>query len=794
MKRASRDRWLAVNYAAAIFTSAFLLFQVQPLISKHILPWFGGSAAVWTTCLLFFQTLLFFGYAYAHLIHARLNIRQQVAVHLGLILLAVLFSRVLPGERWEPQGTEEPVTAILVILAVSIGLPYFVLSATGPLLQAWFARSFPGESPYRLYALSNVGSLLALLSYPFFFEPKFSVRVQAQFWYLGFILYGLLCGYAAWRLWKSDREHASAKRASKPGSSNEEQTRKKVRAEVEASASRGDSAINEPDDAAPPAWYRRIGWVLWPMFASVVLMSTTNHISTDIAVMPFLWVVPLALYLLTFIIAFDRPAWYQRTPMAVLVLAAIYVTSLVHKLGVGTSDLFDAGTPGRMIGSIVYALTPVTESPEIYISTLAFLIVNFAAMFSICMVCHGELYRQRPNPRFLTSYYLLISLGGALGGFFVTFIAPRLFLTYFEWELTLYIACLLAILFLLHALVNIVFLDHERQEHRPLHYVLLAGLVLAVFLPSSVLLLDLAESLQPTGADAELRIRNFFGTLAVFDREEDDPENNYRIVKHGVITHGAQYTHESRRREPITYYARASGVGRTIDFYRTALEGKPMRIGVVGLGSGTLAAYAEPGDTVTFYEIDSDMRKLTESGRWFTYVKEARERGATVDIHMGDARLSLQNELESMSPPESADGQGGGDGTHDHGYHVIVLDAFSGDSVPAHLLTVEAFELYFAHLSQAHDPGGDGAVLVHISNRYLNLAPLAFGVARYYDLQAVHVENEDDDTNRIYRSHWVILTRNARLAAYLKQFASPTEYLPTLIWTDAHSSLLDVLK
>jgi len=788
-----RDRWLAIDYAAAIFTSAFLLFQVQPLVSKHILPWFGGSAAVWTTCLLFFQTVLFFGYAYAHLIHARLDIRKQVAVHMSLILAAVVFGPVLAGPTWEPRGGEEPVSSILLILIVSIGLPYFVLSATGPLLQAWFARSFPGRSPYRLYALSNVGSLLALLSYPFFFERHLSVPRQAGFWRAGFLLYGALCAYVTWRLWinssgspsrEASRSRAAPtedsparKRDAKRGRANAKRKSKPVADSTELSESWRDSAT-----APPPGRLQRAPWLLWPMFASIVLMATTNHISTDIAVMPFLWIAPLALYLLTFIIAFDRPRWYLRMPLAMLLLASIYATALVHSLGIGRNDVFDAGTPGWLLANILSLAHPLAESPSIYIGTMAFLGVNFATMFFICMLCHGELFRQRPDPRYLTSYYLMIALGGALGGVFVTFIAPKLFSTYYEWEISLFIACVLAIRFLLSGMVEIIFRDENGSARRFLHYLGLAALVAAVFLPAAVMLLDLIDFLQPRGRDAIYRVRDFYGTLAVFERDDDDSLRHNYHVKHGTITHGIQFTHDSRRGEPLSYYSRISGVGRTMDFYRRALHSKPMRIGVVGLGTGTLAAYAERGDHITFYEINPAVIELTESARWFTYLRDCRERGAQCDIRLGDARLTLRREL------------GGNSGGQN--YHVIVLDAFSGDSVPAHLLTLEAFELYLAHLNPAGpaDGGERGAILVHVSNRYLNLAPLIFGLAEHLGLGAVHIGNKENNKLKTYSSDWIVVSPNPTLISDVARYATDVVRSPTVIWTDDHSSLFDVLK
>ncbi len=772
MHTASHDRWLALNYAAAIFTSAFLLFQVQPLVSKHILPWFGGGAAVWTTCLLFFQTLLFFGYAYAHFIHGQLRPQQQVIVHMGLVIAAILFARVLPEESWAPRGGEDPVATILLILLVSVGLPYFVLSATGPLLQAWFARSFPGRSPYRLYALSNVGSLLALLSYPFFFERHFSVPRQAQIWWMGFVFYAALCGYAAWRSWTSGR--VSPRRESE---------------------SRRDSPTAEK-----PRFAQRTLWLLWPMFAAIVLMATTNHVSTDIAVMPFLWIAPLALYLLTFIIAFDRPAWYRRTPLAVLILTAVYATAVIHHLGVGRSKVFDAGTPGLILSAFSLLVSPVAVSPEIRIGTLTFLVINFAAMLSICMLCHGELFRQRPDPRYLTSYYLMIALGGALGGFFVTFVAPQVFSTYYEWELSLFIATVFAIGFLLRALVDVVFREDDHRKRRAMHYALLATLVLSVFLPSAVMLLDLVEFLQPPTAAVQLRVRNFFGTLAVLERNEDDPERHLYFVKHGAITHGAQFSNERLRREPTTYYGRGSGVARAIDYYRRQLENEQMRVGVVGLGTGTLAAFVDGGDAITFYEINPAVLKIADGGRWFSYMHDCRQRGAYCDIRLGDARLTLRRELAAGSPPLGGEGLGEGGFPVGQNYHLLILDAFSGDSVPAHLLTVEAFELYLAHLSKAGEPasagggGEDGAILVHISNRYLNLAPLVYGIADRFGLRAIRIDTDADDKQALYSADWVILTRNQKLADELSHFDVQRDSTPTILWTDTHSSLFDVLK
>src|SRR4051812_46710287 len=419
MENNSRTPWLAAIYAATIFISAFLLFQIQPMVSKAILPWFGGTPAVWTTCLLFFQSLLFAGYAYAHFTNISLSRSRQALLHIALIVVALVLLRVLPGANWQPKGDEDPTVQILLILALTIGLPYFVLSSTGPLLQAWFAHTFPGRSPYRLYALSNVGSMLALISYPFLFERLFDLPHQAAWWATGFILFGFLCAFAALML----------RRVPEAGGQPSTET-----------VATGESTAAE---ASAPRGLDYLLWLILPAFASVALMATTNHVSTDVAVVPLMWVVPLALYLLTFIIAFDRPNWYRRIPLAVVTLFAIYATALVYSQGIGTMKVFKCGMTGAAIqtGAEKLQIAKLNDegkpvSPEFEISFLPAIVVNFIAMFGICLLCHGELARLKPATRHLTAYYLMMSAGGALGGLAVSVIAPHVFSTVYEWNLS----------------------------------------------------------------------------------------------------------------------------------------------------------------------------------------------------------------------------------------------------------------------------------------------------------------------------------------------------------------------
>jgi hypothetical protein len=841
-------RWLLFAYAAAIFTSAFLLFQVQPLITKRILPWFGGGPAVWTTCLLFFQTLLFAGYAYAHFSNWRLSPRNQAIVHIALLLAACLsvlrLSKgglafgIVPNDNWQPQGDENPLTRILLILTIYVGLQYFVLSATGPLLQAWFARAFPGRSPYRLYALSNLGSLLALVSYPFLVEPLLSLPTQAIGWSIGFITFATLCTATAWQQLKGGWGNAPE---ASTGASTQPPT-------------------TSPLASSRPRRTQYVLWLLLPAFASVVLMATTNHVSTDIAVMPFLWVAPLALYLLTFIIAFDRPDWYRPAIFATFTLATIWLTGLVHKNNVGPIKPSEFGVIGKLYfdftarglspfpesaeekGTVPFAppvesaekkgtvpvtpprgLAPFAESAEqkvpvplkppqveqsvFRISSLQFLAVNFAAMFGICMLCHGELVHQRPDPKYLTSFYLMIAAGGAIGGAFVTLLAPRLFKTYLEWELSLFIACVFAIGILLRKLVTSTFRDDSypplplgegrgeglresagllgtrRGEVRGRQSTLskLAPLIVAplILLPSAIALLDLTQFLQYPSDGIVFRQRNFFGTLAVRERNPKDPINHNFLMRHGVIAHGAQFTHSSRRNTPVTYFSGVSGIGRTMQFYQQHRPPGGLRIGVVGLGVGTLAAYASAGDAIMFYEINPAVVEIADRGPWFTYLKDCRARGASCDIKLGDGRLTLERQSANN-------------------FHILALDAFSGDSVPVHLLTEEAFEIYLSHLSGevAAATGLPGAIVVNISNRYVNLEPVLQAIAERFDLQWLRIHNRSNSAEAIYSADFIILTRNQALIDFLTTFArTPTKKSkPPILWTDTHSSLFDVLK
>jgi spermidine synthase len=693
-------KWPGWSFAVTILLSAFLLFQVQPLVSKAILPWFGGCPAVWTTCMLFFQVLLFGGYAYADLSRRFLAPRSQVLLHLALVAVAILLMPIAPGPDWKPDDSDAPAARILLLLTCTVGLPYFALSATSPLVQAWFNRTYPGRSPYRLYALSNVGSLAALLSYPFFFEWALDLPWQSWLWSGAFAVYAGLCG-ACW-LWLRRAREAQVATAG-------------------AACPAGD--CDDPP-AAPPAWFHRVLWVLLPACASLMLLATTNHVCQDVAVVPFLWVVPLSLYLLSFIVCFDHQRWYSREIWATLAALAIVAAAACEATGYfGSSDFLEQ------------------------------LALYFSLLFFVCMTFHGELVQLKPDPRHLTEFYLLIAAGGALGGAAVSLAAPAIFDTFLEWEIGL--------LLCFAASVVALGLPAAGTKGRPLP-------VLAVLLAASLAFLQAVK--QKFHDDEVLeRARSFYGVVSVAERHRNDPAKHAFVLLHGRIQHGVQFADPTKRRIATSYYGEQSGVGRTLKYFNASSDGRPLRVGTVGLGVGTLAAYARPGDRYRFYEINPDVWRLARD--YFTYLSDCRGK---CEVVMGDARLSLERELREDGP---------------QGFDVLVLDAFSGDSIPTHLLTDEVFAKYDAHLA------ADGVIAVHITNHYLDLAPVVRGLAKDYDLQTLHVSTEGVSETMTEESNWMLLTRNQRFLKEVKA-APPEDEDETRVvpkWTDQYNNLFQIL-
>lgn len=685
-------RWLPLDFALTILVSAFLLFQVQPLISKLILPWFGGSPAVWTTCMLFFQVVLFGGYTYAHLSTRLLTPRGQGLLHLALLALAIALLPIAPGPTWKTAHAASPTLRILLLLGANVGLPYFALSATGPLVQAWFARAYPGRSPYRLYALSNAGSLLALLSYPFVFEPLLDGGVHAKLWSWGFALFAIPCGAAA--LWLRHTRPA-------PGT---------------AEAAPGDE---------PPRLGRRVLWLVLPACATLMLLAATNHVCQEVAVIPFLWVVPLSLYLLSFIVTFDHERWYKRGFFAVATALLTLAVAGEHLL----SALLD-----RVDYEVGFAQQVVT---------------TFAALFSICMLCHGELVRLRPRPRHLTEFYLIVSAGGALGGMLVSLVSPLVFTTFVEWKLGLAASFAIAAVVVASEL-------WRRLRPRTLH----ARLALALPVVAGI---GCVGAMQ-TSSDKPIDVaRNFYGVVSVEDEDEDEPADNFRTLIHGTTVHGRQFQAPDKRNLPIAYYGPQTGVGQTLRYLQ---GGGPIRVGAVGLGVGTLAAYARAGDSFTFFELNGDVERMARAH--FTYLRDSA--GAT-KVVLGDARLSLET-----AEPQSFD--------------AIVLDAFTGDAPPAHLLTKEAFAIYLRHLR----PGG--VLAFHITNRRVDLMPVVAGLADHFAYQAVRIHTPWDGDRLQFRSDWVMLTRNAAFVDAVPSVPPPPEgrQHDKVLWTDHYNNLFALLK
>lgn len=684
-------RGLAAAYATTIFLSAFLLFQVQPLIGKYILPWFGGSPAVWTTCMLVFQVLLFGGYAYAHLTTRCLKPLHQAYLHLALLVMALATLPVTPDPSWKPTNSDWPAMKIILLTVSCVGLPYFILSSTGPLIQGWFSRTHDGQSPYRLYSLSNLGSLLALISYPFVVEPTWSTATQSMLWSGLFVGFALLCGASATVMWRFANPAAAA-----------------------------ETVDGETDDSSAirPTWGLIGLWFGLAMTASVMLLATTNQVCLDVAVIPFLWVVPLALYLMTFILCFDSDRWYSRK---------------FHVLAAGES-----------LAAVCYLFMWGAAGPSLLLQVIGY----FSALFFCCMVCHGELVALKPAPRHLTTFYLTISAGGAAGGLFVGLLAPLLFVSYYELHLGILGFCLLYLT---------VLVREDQKIKLPMPAWLQGAAVVAVLVGAVAVLTQSGRH----AAGSMAASRNFYGILRVEQKPGARSEESVVELVHGRIVHGIQFVSPEKRRLPTAYYADVSGVGQALKGYR---PGQAKHVGVVGLGIGTLSAYGQPGDRYRMYEINPEVIAMAE--QHFTFLRDCR---AEVRLVTGDARLALEFE-----EPQHFD--------------IFVLDAFSGDSIPVHLLTKEAMAVYLKHLNQ------DGLIACHCSNLHFDLRAVIAGLAKEYGLAHVVRRSLADPATAARDALWVLLARRPEVLT--ESVGTGSNYESTrepILWTDDRSNLLEVL-
>jgi hypothetical protein len=752
-----------VLYAVTIFLSAFLLFQVQPLIAKIILPWFGGSAAVWAASLLFFQLLLLAGYAYAHVLIRFLAAKKQMMVHVGLLLASCALLPILPSQSWRPTDAGDPLARILLLLTATIGLPYFLLSSTSPLLQAWFVRRTGSEVPYRLFALSNFGSMLALVTFPFLVEPQLTTKQQAYSWSTAYVAFALLCAFTAW----------VSKDVSKEARSSASET-KSVEPVTE-------SFVDAAATPTRPGFGQLILWILLATCASVLLVSVTNHMSQNVAPIPLLWVAPLALYLLTFILAFESDRAYQRWLFIPLLILSLGGMAYMIYADEGNFNIKWA-IPGFSLG-----------------------------LFVACMVCHGEMARRRPAPQFLTLFYLMVSVGGALGGVFVALVAPRVFSGLWELPVGLVSGGILALIAtwsvkppemglwpsrlvaafgtIITASALIVFFARKEYTGRlevTVGAVALGICVLGIgfaarwasmgmWLVRAVLFVGtiamagyLFQHERTLSKDLKVQARNFYGMLEVRD---DPPTQDYaeRTLLHGTINHGSQLLDPVLRYVTTSYYGKRSGVGRAL----TALQTKgPVRYGVVGLGTGVLTNYSRKGDYLRVYEINPLVEKLAQTQ--FTFFPHSQ---ADKKIVMGDARLVLEQQLKKEGPQN---------------FDLLAVDAFSSDAIPVHLLTKEAVGLYFQHLKP------NGVLALHISNRYLELQPVCERDAATFGKQARTVEDEGEQAPYFSSSTWVLLTADGEFfndPAFKDAYMYPPVTRKNFRgWTDDYSNLFQILN
>jgi spermidine synthase len=753
---ATSTRVSPLLFGLTILLSAFLLFQVQPLIAKLILPWFGGSAAVWTSCMLFFQIALLGGYAYAHWLNGQPGARQTF-IHSGMLAISFLSLPIVPAMRWKPAGGADPLLGILGLLTATVGLPYFLLSSTSPLLQSWYSRANGGAMPWRFFALSNLGSMLGLLTYPVLVEPNLTNRQQAWMWSGSYIAFVLVCSTVAFL------------------------------------SRRGHIATAAPAATGPtPTLEERLIWIGLAACASALLLAVTNHLTQNVAAIPFLWVLPLSLYLLSFILCFDSDRWYRRW--------------LFGRLGV------------IALPSMAYAV-----SSEGNISDLRLAIAYFCtALFVMFMVCHGELAKRRPAPFYLTSFYLMVSVGGAIGGLLIGLVAPYLFSGLYDLPVVLSLTGFL-LLYLLWkqkgtgepgvkfmeesydkpvvvTLVGLMvgFLSWRFASSKwfagpaflngPYDTYILLGLtgLIALYmlwrsrdsLDSSYILFTIAAGLAfgMTGflardtwnsvKHARVRVRNFYGALLVYDNEGVPTTGPYRVLRHGTIDHGEQFLWPQNQRIATTYYTHGSGLG--VALLNMMMQGS-MTVGSIGLGAGTTATYARPIDHYFIYDINPAVLKIATEQ--FTFLRDCM---APHEVIMGDARL----QLESEAPKH---------------FDLLAVDAFSGDAIPVHLLTREAFQLYWRHLQP------NGVLAVHVSNKYLSLGPVVDLAAKEMGKKAMMVSYSpsDSDDREESSSDWVLVTSREGFFDQedVKKSVKKIEPIQGLRpWTDDYSNLYRILK
>jgi hypothetical protein len=690
-----------ISFLPSIFLSAFLLFQIQPIIARYILPWYGGSPTIWTSCMMFFQVALLLGYLYAHLLASYVPPKRQATLHLTLLVLSLILLPIGIPESWTPATAGEPAIEILALLSLSVGIPFVLISASGPLLQHWFSGVYPGKSPFRLYALSNFGSLAALLSYPVLIEPNFTIDNQAVTWsilYFALILLFASCGFL---YSKSNSENLTAD--------------------------------TDPATVKPVSGLDRVLWVALAACGSTMLLAITNEISTDVAVVPFMWVLPLSIYLTTFIICFDKDGWYKRGVwMSLLLVSLVLLTRIMFTEFTGES---------------------VSLAYEIFV--LCF------ALFTCCMVCHGELARRRSAVPHLTTFYLYVALGGAIGGVFVNIFAPILFTGFWELHVGLVGTVILA-----GVCINI---DKSLVKTRQR-----LAVAASIWSIATIAFIGILTAQVQSGREDSIYVeRSFFGVLYV-DEYHANTARHERQLFHGRIQHGRQLLNSLAVRIPTSYFGKDTGVAAAIENHPKRSAADPadrgLKIGIIGLGAGTISTYGTSADSVRYYEIDPNVEHVARE--YFFYLENSE---AETEVVLGDARISMQRELNDEGSNE---------------FDVFVIDAFSGDAIPAHLVTDEAFDLYEEHLRD------DGILAVHITNDYIDLSPLIRTTAKRLGKSAIWIEGDADLWYADYND-WVLVTNNRQFLnshklREMQEIWPDSEFKP-IRWTDDFSNLYELI-
>ncbi|MDZ7812496.1 MAG: fused MFS/spermidine synthase [Ideonella sp.] len=691
---------LTVLLATTVFLSAFLLFLIQPMAAKAMLPTFGGTSAVWVTSLVFFQTTLLLGYAYADRLNAWLGAQGRVRVHIGLLLASLVFLPLqILNSTAGVSGDASPSTGVLTLLLVTLGLPYLLLSSTGPLLQAVHHLRFPARNVYRLYAISNLASLIALVAYPFTIERLWPVETQLQVWSAAYLLFVLLCGATLWLYARKG-----------PASPPQVQPRKPVEA-----------ASIAPD--TPPTLLAQARWLGLAALGSALLVATTSHMTQNIASIPLFWVLPLGVYLLSFVITFDNSQWYSHRLALVPVMFA----------------------PPLMI------LTVFAEAERL--SLISTLTVNTLGLLVCCWFLHGELAHARPQPRYLTRFYLMLSAGGALGGALASIAAPALFNSFIEFRLLLVVFGVVSL---------ISFWGYLTRN------IVAKGLLGLLVLSVGAGALLAGHSVYTDQHGRVVALRNFYAVTSVKERTLSNGQVQ-RTLYNGNIRHGSQFVMpEHLQRRPGDYYGAHSGIGKLM----AARPDTRQQIGVIGLGAGVMASYARADDHFTFFEINPQSIEVAESQ--FTYLRDARGR---MEMRLGDARVELQK--------QKAAGQA-------TGFDLLAVDAFSGDAIPVHLLTQEALALYLSHLKP------DGVLAIHISNKYLDLRPVLAVLAGTLDATAWAFDGRPSNDHEA-SSLWVMLTPNKSTTTppawhrEAQKLTPPTSDSDRFLWTDLKNNLFDVM-